>query len=465
VSALLRSRIRSERRQVALAGVLAASLIVIAACSGESEDPVETGPVGRSDVTEIVEAPATVVARGSATVTAPADGEVRRLRVRDGAEVRKGELIMTIASPSARRALADAREADAAVASSAPAAPSTAGLSSSVSRADRAARRAFDRAEEAAKDLPTRDARRAALAQLRAAEAQYASARRAVDDALDQVDAGVGSVSSAVGALSSAQRIQTRAALEAAQRTVDALEVRAPIAGTITFGAPPGASSGGGSTGGLSSLLGQLPDAQQDLASSFLGDAGAGASAEATGEIARGAPVSSGQPLLTVTDVSRLSLAAQVDETDVLLVEDGIAAEVELSAVPGAVYGARVTSVGLSPTTSARGGVTYEVRLRLRDGELGDGERAPAPRPGMSAVAALQVRTAEDAVSVPAAAVFQDQGQTVVWRVDEDGLAERRVVRLGAQGEATYEVVRGLTIEDVVVVRGADRVRAGQSIG
>ena len=37
-----------------------------------------------------------------------------------------------------------------------------------------------------------------------------------------------------------------------------------------------------------------------------------------TGEIEVGSPISSGDPLLSITDISSLSLRAEVDETDVL---------------------------------------------------------------------------------------------------------------------------------------------------
>ena len=81
----------------------------------------------------------------------------------------------------------------------------------------------------------------------------------------------------------------------------------------------------------------------------------------------------------------------------------------------------------------------------------------------MSAVARLQVRTATDAVAVPVAAVFRDQGRDTVWAV-ENGRAERREVVLGAQGTDEVQVTEGLQVGEVIVVRGADRVVEGQQI-
>jgi RND family efflux transporter MFP subunit len=176
-----------------------------------------------------------------------------------------------------------------------------------------------------------------------------------------------------------------------------------------------------------------------------------------------GSPVSSGDPILTITDVSTLSLRAAVDETDVLLVRKGVKADVELDAVPGASYRAVVRNVDLSPTTSTRGGVTYVVRLDLGGGTLPDGLPAPKPRPGMSAVAALLVAIERDTLAVPVSAVFRDGERDAVWIVD-DGVAETRTVSLGAQGADFLQITDGLEVGDVIVTSGADQVREGQEL-
>ncbi len=173
--------------------------------------------------------------------------------------------------------------------------------------------------------------------------------------------------------------------------------------------------------------------------------------------------MTTGQGLLSVTDASTLSLTAQVDETDVLLVQGGVAATAELDAVPDATYESSVVSVDPTPTQSSRGGVTYVVRLSLGRGTLPDGTVAPTPRPGMSAVADLLVRVAQDVVAVPAAAVFRDGRRDAVWVV-RNGRARERTVRLGAQGRSRVQVLEGLSAGERVVVRGADQVRVGDEV-
>jgi HlyD family secretion protein len=81
----------------------------------------------------------------------------------------------------------------------------------------------------------------------------------------------------------------------------------------------------------------------------------------------------------------------------------------------------------------------------------------------MSAVADLRVRTAVDAMSVPAAAIVRDGVQDTVWFV-QDGRARRRTVTLGAQGEDAVQVLSGLQLGDEIVVSGADQVSEGKKV-
>ena len=429
--------------------------LLLTSCSGSTKTPsISLATVGRATVTEVVEAPATVTARASTTLAAPADGTVAALDVRDGQSVAAGTILMRIDSPSAQQRLRDAQSADQQAAAGQVNLPG-ADLSALQGQSDASAEAAFEAARSEANALPTAALRAAALAQGAAAEQRYAAARAAAAAAIERFNAGIASLSTALSSLASASRVQTHAAVELAQQAVDALVVRTPIAGVVSLG------SGSASTGSsLSGALASLPPAVQGQAAQAL--AGGGTTTTA-GSIAVGVPVSSGTPLATVTDTSTLSLRADVDETDVLLVRPGVPARVSLDAVPDASYPASVTGVDLTPRTSAGGSVTYSVRLRLGAGRLGDGSVAPQPRPGMSAVVDLEVRRAVDAIAVPGSAVVQEGTRNAVF-LDVGGRASQRYVTLGAQGDVLVQVVAGVRLGDRVVVRGADSVRDGQKL-
>jgi HlyD family secretion protein len=272
--------------------------------------------------------------------------------------------------------------------------------------------------------------------------------------------------------------VQAQAAYDVAKSTVDALTLRAPVDGVVQQG---GAGSGSTATD-LSSLLGAAAAAGGSAGGAATGAAGtaggtaggapgtAGGSGGGTASgpgvdpaVAVGSQVSGGTPVVTVVDTSALGLLAQVDETDVLQVVPGATAAVELDAVPGARYTATVGSVDVLPTTSGNGGVSYRVRLALQPGQRANGAAAPAPLPGMSAVAHLAVRSVRSAVTVPTAAVFNAGGHDSVWVV-RGGKAVRTAVTVGVAGQDLEQVTAGVVEGDRIVVRGADRVHAGQRL-
>jgi HlyD family secretion protein len=439
---------------VASTAVVALALLGLSACTGDAS-PVGLGTADRGGVTEVVDASATVTAKAVATLTAPTAGTLASLTVAAGQSVAAGQVVAVIDSPAAQQQL---KEAGAALASAGGGGGGFRGtdLSAAQKRTDAAAAAAF----AAAGAVGDPAVRAALLAQIDAASKQYDSLAATARSLADSVQRGLASVSSALGALSAAQRVQAQSAYDLAKSTVDALTLRAPIAGIVQLGGAASAAPSGGS-------LGSLLNAAGGGGAAAAAAAGAG-SAPASGPgvdsaLGVGAPVGAGTAIATIVDTSALGLMADVDETDVLLVTAGVKAQVELDAAPGASYDGAVGSVDILPTTSARGGVAYRVRLALGPGRYGDGRTAPTPRPGMSAVAHLAVREARDAVTVPAAAVVRADGHDAVWVV-HDGKASRVPVTLGVQGPDKVQIISGVAPGDRVVVKGADRVKPGQSV-
>ncbi|MFC7277181.1 efflux RND transporter periplasmic adaptor subunit [Paractinoplanes rhizophilus] len=426
-------------------GVLALGIVLLvsltaASCDGDDKH-ITVGAASRGTVDEIVEAPGSVTARAAATLSAPAAGTLTSLRVASGDKVTKGDVVAIIDSPELESRRASAEKAlDQASAGGGRPALSLGTYSSVRKSTDKKARDAFDDARDAAAKLTDPATRAVLLKQVDAAEKQYEAASTAAAAALRSVQRGVASLGEAVASLSTAQRLQAQQAYDLADAAVDALTLRAPISGTVQLGGP----AAGGDTPSLSDLLasGSAPAA-----------AGGSALPGVDEALPQGAYVAAGTPIVTIVDVGRLGLVAEVDETDVLLVRAGVAATAELDAATGVTYDATVRAVDLLPTTSARGGVSYRVRLDLAGG-------SPTPRPGMSAVVRLQVRRAVDAVTVPASAIVNADGRDTVWAV-RGGRYEQVPVELGVQGEDVVQVTSGVEPGQQIVVGGADQVRAG----
>ncbi|WP_422774938.1 efflux RND transporter periplasmic adaptor subunit [Plantactinospora sp. WMMC1484] len=444
-------------------------LFGLSAASCEPDDQVGLADVARADVAELVDAPASVTTRAAATLSAPADGTLAELRVRPGTLVEPGRVLAVIDSPSARDRLAKARRALDAARDAGRGVGGGADLTRLRRGTDRAAAEAFRAARDAAGKLTDPRQRAALLAQVRVAERQYEAAAETASEAARAVQRGVAGLNSAVRALSAAQRLQAEQAYDLAKATVDALVLRAPIGGVVQLGGPA-SPAGAGSAEALAGLLGVTGGLGGLAASAGVDPAGLAGTGNPTvpvagvdGAVPVGGRVGAGTPVLTVVDLADLGLVADVDETDVLLVTEGVPASVELDAATGAEYPARVRSVDVLPTASARGGVSYRVRLSLGSGRYADGRAAPAPRPGMSAVVRLRVREAAGAVTVPAAALHTAQGRDAVWVV-RDGIAERVPVTVGVQGQDLVQIVSGVEPGQQVVVSGGDQVRSGERL-
>jgi HlyD family secretion protein len=428
-------------RPVVLAAAAALLLSLTAASCGDHGPAVSLGAATRGTVAEIVEAPGSVTARAAATVSAPSAGTLTDLTVTAGDRVTKGQVLAVIDAPDVqarRRAAERALEQDAAPV----AVPSD--FTAVRHRTDRQAETSFDAARAAAAKVTDPVVRAALLQQVTVAQRQYEAASAAAAEALRSVQQGVASLGSAVGALAKAQRIQAEQAYQVADAAVDALTLRAPVAGVVQLGGTAAAAA--------------APSSLTDLLSGA--GSGSGSAAGLPGvdsAVPEGGYVAAGTPVVTIVDTGRLGLTAAVDETDVLLVKPGGAATVELDAATGVTYQARVRAVDLLPTTSARGGVSYQVRLDLGKG---DGTDPPTPRPGMSAVVRLQVRQATDAITVPASAVVNADGHDTVWTI-RSGRYERTPVTLGVQGEDAVQITSGVDPGQQVVVAGADQVHPG----
>lgn len=446
------SHSRLRRAPLAVVALAVVSLAFSTACE-PSDDGVSTSEVSRATVTEVVDVPASVTARAVATLSSPADGTVAALAVSPGDTVTKDQVLAVVDSPAAQKRLADAEGALAAASSVGGGGLGYVDLSRVQSGLDASATDAFTAARTAANKITDESLKAALLAQVDAAEKQYAVTAETSRQLQRQVQQGIAGIGQAVTALGAAQRAQAQSAVDLAQSTVDSLTLRAPIAGVVQLARP----ASGGSSDPLAGLIGAVT-----------GGAGPSTGAD-TGQtvgvddiLAPGDRVSAGTPVVTIVDISEIGLVGEVDETDVLLVAPGVVADVELDAAPGLRFEATVGTVDLLPTQSARGGVAYKVRLSFRP--VGDStEPAPMPRPGMSAVAHLRVRTATDAVAVPAAAVFSADGGDAVWLV-RGGSAVRQRVKVGVQGEDLVEVLSGVSTGDRVVVSGADKVSAGQDL-
>lgn len=159
--------------------------------------------------------------------------------------------------------------------------------------------------------------------------------------------------------------------------------------------------------------------------------------------ITDGSAAMKGRTLLTIADLSRVWVEAQVFEADLELVEEGMSTRVTLPYLPGRRFEGTVDYVYPYLTGETR---TARVRVTL-DNSTG------VLKPGMYAEVSLQASLGER-LSVPEEAVLV-AGQTRVVFVDlGDGRLNPVRIETGRRAQGYVEVLDGLASGDRVVTSG-----------
>ena len=156
----------------------------------------------------------------------------------------------------------------------------------------------------------------------------------------------------------------------------------------------------------------------------------------------------SGEAVVRLVDTESLEVQTWVPIAALAFVREGN--ELALEANPSRDTGTVRTIVPVGDNRSR----LYELRLRF------DGARWPV---GQDLKVAIPTAEAREVVAVPRDALVLRRDGAAVFRIDEQGLAERVAVTPGiAQGSLI--AIDGVAPGDRVVIRGGERLRSGQSV-
>ncbi|MBB3231318.1 efflux RND transporter periplasmic adaptor subunit [Halomonas stenophila] len=171
--------------------------------------------------------------------------------------------------------------------------------------------------------------------------------------------------------------------------------------------------------------------------------------------------VSDTTPLTSIVSLDRVHVHFHADEQSYLRYdamarsgerpssrEERTPVRVGLASDSGYPYRGEVDFVDNRLDASA-GTMLMRAVLDNRDGQFA---------PGMFARVQLRGQGADDAILVDDKAVLTDQDRKYVYVVDDQGLAQRRDIRLGRMAEGLRVIESGLEPGDRVVVRGAQRI-------
>jgi len=178
------------------------------------------------------------------------------------------------------------------------------------------------------------------------------------------------------------------------------------------------------------------------------------------GERVVGTSQMAGTEMFRVADFSRMEAVVDVSENDVIRIERGDRAEIEVDAYPRMVFDGFVTQIANSAQNigSLFDQVTnFEVRIEI----LSDGHIL---LPGMSASASIVTEEGQRNITVPVSAVFTRDKREYVWVVGRDFTVEEREITTGIQDLSSIEVVSGLIEGEKLVTSISEDLANGRKI-
>jgi len=149
--------------------------------------------------------------------------------------------------------------------------------------------------------------------------------------------------------------------------------------------------------------------------------------------------------LLTIADLSTVWVLVDVFERDIHLVHVGQKVQVVAAAYPDRRFPASVERISDKVDPDSR---TLKVRLLVSNPNV-------LLKPEMFITSSLELSGSGPAISVPAGAVFTEDGKSYVFAAKTDRRFERRLIVAAPDAEGRLRVTSGLRVGDRIVTDGA----------
>ena len=160
-----------------------------------------------------------------------------------------------------------------------------------------------------------------------------------------------------------------------------------------------------------------------------------------------------GSPTFSIAQIDRLKIIIGIPEMDIAGIATGSEAEVTFAMHPGRVWKGRLDQLAREASS---GTLTFRAEIHIDNSE-------GLILPGVTARARLVLRTIENAVVVPTAAILNESEGTFVM-VEEDGRVRRLPVVTGPTNRTHTVVMEGLSAGSQLILEGNHLVTDGMGV-
>jgi hypothetical protein len=168
--------------------------------------------------------------------------------------------------------------------------------------------------------------------------------------------------------------------------------------------------------------------------------------------ISSGATLKTGQPIISIPDMSRLGVEVSIHESHIKKIELGQKVYITAESEPGRTLQGHVTKVAVLPDSNAS---RYNPSLKVYPSAIEIEGTHEFLKPGMSAKAEIIVDELENVLYVPIQAVFVENDEHFVFLIKGNSYV-RQVVRIGANNNNFIEIQSGLDEGAAVLLKTPD---------
>jgi len=371
--------------------------------------PVRTALVEKGEVNSFLKVTGVVEANETVRVTSEIMGQAKEVKVKDGEEVNKGDILIVLGDEQIKIQVAQAQATLDSIQASSDKIKSGA-RPQEIKQAESAllqAKMNRDSVEENYLRMEKLFSEKAiseqqyeqAKNQYEIADVQYQSAQESYELVIEgAAEEDIKSVE--------AQVRQTKAALDMAKYQLKNTQITAPISGKVTSIA-----------------------------------------------VSSGEMVAPSVPLLSIIDVSRIFVKVGISEKDISKIKEGQTVHLEIDAFPEEKFQGEVVSKGVAVDQMSK---TLEVKIEILQPEVD----IPV---GVFARGDILVKTNQDALIIPSSALTRKKDGIYVY-VIEEGIARQKEVVLGIIQNERVEILKGLSEKEEIVVLGNQELQDGLKV-
>lgn len=166
--------------------------------------------------------------------------------------------------------------------------------------------------------------------------------------------------------------------------------------------------------------------------------------------VSGGSSFSGGTIILSIADISKMIIETGINELDIGKVELNQPVEINVSAFPDVKYKGKITHI--SPMAKNENNIRiFDIKIAI----LNQDERL---KPGMTANISISGKCRKGILTVPMQAIFEDDnGNDIVYRVKNDSITDKQIVKTGINDFEKVEILEGLSLNDTISLQPPEK--------